>query len=176
MKMFQDIVFFISRTGAVLAGVIIVYMVCHILLEIFVRSALATSTFSLDELIGYSGAACAYLGLGYTLEKGGLIRVNLVLSKMNPLSRARKTIEVLCCIGTLIAMGLPLWYFGRSVIVKYGSGYTSGTMLNAPQWIPEGFLLVGLIIFWIQLLAYLFRVLGNQVDLDATRAANLGIE
>ena len=114
MKMFQDIVFFISRTGAVLAGVIIVYMVCHILLEIFVRSALATSTFSLDELIGYSVAACAYLGLGYTLEKGGLIRVNLVLSKMNPLSRARKTIEVLCCIGTLIAMGLPLWYFGRA--------------------------------------------------------------
>ena len=49
-------------------------------------------------------------------------------------------------------------------------------MLNAPQWIPESFLLVGLIIFWIQLLAYLFRVLGNQVDLDATRAANLGIE
>ena len=176
MKMFQDIVFFISRTGAVLAGVIIVYMVCHILLEIFVRSAFATSTFSLDELIGYSVAACAYLGLGYTLEKGGLIRVNLVLSKMNPLSGARKFIEVLCCIGTLIAMGLPLWYFGRSVIVKYGSGYTSGTMFNAPQWIPEGFLLVGLIIFWIQLLAYLFRVLGNQVDLDATRAANLGIE
>ena len=105
-----------------------------------------------------------------------MIRVNLVLSKMNPLSGARKVIEILCCIGTLIAMGLSLWYFGRSVIRKYESGYTSGTMLNAEQWIPESFLLVGLVIFWIQLLAYTLRVVNNQVDLDATRAANLGIE
>ena len=176
MKAFQKIVFFVSRAAAILAGVIIIYMVCHILLEIFVRSVFATSTFALDELIGYSVAACAYLGLGYTLENGGLIRVNLVLSKMNPLSGARKVIEILCCIGTLIAMGLPLWYFGRSVIRKYESGYTSGTMLNAEQWIPESFLLVGLVIFWIQLLAYTLRVFANQVDLDATRAANLGIE
>ena len=176
MKAFQKIVFSVSRAAAILAGVIIIYMVCHILLEIFVRSVFATSTFALDELIGYSVAACAYLGLGYTLENGGLIRVNLVLSKMNPLSGARKVIEILCCIGTLIAMGLPLWYFGRSVIRKYESGYTSGTMLNAEQWIPESFLLVGLVIFWIQLLAYTLRVFANQVDLDATRAANLGIE
>jgi len=176
MKAFQKIVFYVSRAAAILAGVIIIYMVCHILLEIFVRSVFSTSTFALDELIGYSVAACAYLGLGYTLENGGLIRVNLVLSKMNPLSGARKVIEIFCCIGTLIAMGLPLWYFGRSVIKKYESGYTSGTMLNAEQWIPESFLLVGLVIFWIQLLAYTLRVFANQVDLDATRAANLGIE
>ena len=176
MQAFQKTVFFVSRTGAIVAGAIIIYMVCHILLEIFVRSVYSTSTFALDELIGYSVAACAYLGLGYTLEKGGLIRVNLVLSNMNPLSRARKVIEVLCCIGTLSAMGLPLWYFGRSVIKKYESGYTSGTMLNAEQWIPESFLLVGLIIFWIQLFAYTLRVFANQVDLDATRSANLGIE
>ena len=176
MKAFQKIVFFVSRAAAILAGVIIIYMVCHILLEIFVRSVFSTSTFALDELIGYSVAACAYLGLGYTLENGGLIRVNLVLSKINPLSGARKVIEIFCCIGTLIAMGLPLWYFGRSVIRKYESGYTSGTMLNAEQWIPESFLLVGLVIFWIRLLAYTLRVFANQVDLDATRAANLGIE
>jgi TRAP-type C4-dicarboxylate transport system permease small subunit len=176
MKTFQTIVFFISRTAAVLAGVIIIYMVCHILLEIFVRSAFATSTFSLDELIGYSVAACAYLGMGYTLEKGGLIRVNLVLSKIDPTSTARKVIEVFCCVGTLIAMGLPLWYFARSVLKKFDSGYTSGTMLNMQQWIPESFMLAGLIILWLQLLAYLLRVLSNQVDLDASRAANLGID
>ena len=175
MKAFQRIVFFVSRVGAVLSALIIVYMVCHILLEIFVRSVFSTSTFALDELIGYSVAACAYLGLGYTLEKGGLIRVNLVLSKINPLSTARKAIELFCCIGTLIAMGLPLWYFGHSVIKKYDSGYTSGTMLNAQQWIPEGILLVGLIIFWIQLLAYTLRILANQVDLDASRSADLAL-
>ena len=176
MKAFQNSVFFISRAAAVLAALIIVYMVCHILLEIFVRSVYSTSTFALDELIGYSVAACAYLGLGYTLEKGGLIRVNLVLAKDDPLSRCRKIIEILCCIGTLMAMGLPLWYFARSIIRKYESGYTSGTMLNAEQWIPESFLLAGLIIFWLQLLAYLLRVLNNKADLDASRSANLGIE
>ena len=80
MQAFQKTVFFVSRTGAILAGAIIIYMVCHILLEIFVRSVYSTSTFALDELIGYSVAACAYLGLGYTLEKGGLIRVNLVVT------------------------------------------------------------------------------------------------
>lgn len=176
MNALQKIAFNLSRAGAVMAAIIIIYMVLHILLEIFVRTALDTSTFALDELIGYSVAACGYLGLGYTLEKGGLIRVNLVLSKVNPLGRARRVIEVLCCVGTLIAMGLPLWYFGISVIKKYHSGYTSGTMLNAQQWIPEGILWIGLLIFWVQLLAYTLRVFTNQVDLDASRAANLGIE
>lgn len=55
-------------------------------------------------MIGYSVAACAYLGLGYTLEKGSLIRVSLVLSKINPRSGIRKAIELFCCAGTLIAM------------------------------------------------------------------------
>ena len=54
MKAFQNSVFFISRAAAVLAALIIVYMVCHILLEIFVRSVYSTSTFALDELIGYT--------------------------------------------------------------------------------------------------------------------------
>jgi len=176
MKTFQNTVFFLSKAAAVLTGIIIIYMVCHILLEIVVRSVYSTSTFALDEMIGYSVAASAYLGLGYTLEKGGLIRVNLVLSNMNPRSVARKVVELLCCAATLVAMAIPVWYFSRSVIQKYNSGYTSGTMLNAEQWIPESFLLAGLVIFWMQLLAYTLRVLTNQVDLDASRSASLGVD
>jgi TRAP-type C4-dicarboxylate transport system permease small subunit len=176
MKAFQRSVYLISRTAAVLAGLIIIYMVCHILLEIFVRSTLDTSTFALDELIGYAVAACGYLGLGYTLEKGGLIRVNLVISKMSPTSFMRKLVELVCCAATLVAMAVPLWYFARSVLTKYESGYTSGTMLNAPQWIPEGILVIGLAIFWLQLLAYTLRVLTNEVDLDASRSASFGVE
>ena len=75
MKTFQNAVFFISRAAAVLAGVIIVYMVCHILLEIFVRSAFSTSTFALDELMGEIPVdvkfVCAFGGLVPVLDSRG---------------------------------------------------------------------------------------------------------
>jgi TRAP-type mannitol/chloroaromatic compound transport system permease small subunit len=83
-------------------------------------------------------------------------------------------VELFCCVATLATMSLPIWFFGRSVLRNYQLGYTSGTLADVPAWIPESLVLLGMTLFWIQLLAYTLKVIRGEADLDARRAAQLG--
>lgn len=172
MKAFQAAVFGLSRFAAGVSGVILVAMVAHIMVEIFLRNVLDTSTFALDEFVGYEMAAMAFLAMGYSLENGSLIRVSLLHGPLRHQPRMRRGVELFCALATLAATAIPIVFFARSIGVAYERGYTTGTITNIPQWIPEMFVLVGLAVFWLQLIAYTLRVLRNEVDL-ATADARL---
>jgi TRAP-type C4-dicarboxylate transport system permease small subunit len=162
MRMFQNAIFAVSRFAAYVAAAIIVYMLLHVLLEILLRNIFHTSTFILEEMVGYAVAASSFLGLGYCLERGALIRVTLLLGRFAENSIARRVVEGFCVISTLFVTGLAIWQFSRSILRLYDRGYTSGTMSNIPSWIPETIMTVGLVLFWIQLVAHLLRVLGGS--------------
>ena len=172
METFQRVVFTISRFAAYVAATICVLMLLHILLEIVLRSFFDTSTFALDEFVGYGMGAMAFLALGYSLETGALIRINILIRRLD--GRLRWAIEMFACITTLFATAIPIVYFWLSIKRHYARGYTSGTYYDVPSWLPESFLLVGLIIFWIQLFAYTLRVLTGQADLRTDHAVKLG--
>ncbi|MEZ5738236.1 MAG: TRAP transporter substrate-binding protein DctP [Burkholderiaceae bacterium] len=168
MKTFQWLALSLSRAAARLSALILVAMVVHVLVEIFLRTFLDTSTFALDEFVGYEVAAMAFLALGYSLEKGSLIRVTLLLDPLRNRPRGRRLVELFCALATLAATAIPAIYFWRSIHLAWTRGYTTGTITDLPQWVPEVFVFVGLVIFWIQLLAYTIRVWRNEVDLNAT--------
>lgn len=170
----SGVVFTISRFAAYLSAGICIFMLVHILVEIVLRSFFDTSTFSMDEFVGYGVGAMAFLALGYSLETGALIRINILIKHLT--GWIRWAIEVFTCFATLFATGIPIVFFWRSIVRHYERGYTSGTYYDVPSWLPESFLLVGLILFWIQLLAYTLRVLTNQQDLRTDRAVRLGID
>ena len=71
------------------SAALLVLMVLHILLEIVLRSFFASSTFVLDEFVGYGVAAMTFLSLGYALETDSLIRVQLLLGRSAPPVQAR---------------------------------------------------------------------------------------
>ena len=171
MQKFQTIVFTASRYGAYLAAAICVYMLCHILLEIVVRSFFGTSTFCMDEFVGYSVGTMAFLSLGYSLETGALIRVNLLLKRIK--GKPRRAVELFCAVMTLAAISVPITYFFISVKRFYIRGTTSATWADVPTWIPEAFFLVGMCLFWVQLLAYTLRIITGDIDLESDRAVNL---
>lgn len=153
--------------AAYVAAGILVLMFLHIMLEIVLRTFFAASTFVLNEFVGYGVAAMSFLALGYALESGALIRVNVLL---NPLSRwplARRIAEVACGVLTLAAIAIPIVFFWRSIRVSYERGYTTGTMADIPQWLPEALMLAGLVLFWIQLLTYTIRAARNDIDFAA---------
>ena len=172
MKTFQTAVYAASRSAAYVSAVICVLMLVLILVEIVLRSFFDTSTFGMDEFVGYGVGAMAFLALGYSLESGALIRVNLLLKRLK--GRTRRTVEIFCASATLTAIAVPIWFFWLSIVRHYKRGYTSGTLADVPAYIPEGFLLFGLVLFWIQLLAYTLRVIMDQVDLRTERAVDLG--
>ncbi|TWG98912.1 TRAP-type C4-dicarboxylate transport system permease small subunit [Mesorhizobium sp. J18] len=155
MRYLYDTIFVVSRVAAALACAILVGMVSLILYEIILRYFFASSTYVLDEFVGYGVAACTFLALGYALEHGSLIRVNILLGRTSGL--ARRLFEAFCAALTMVVIGLFIWFFWIRVMRHWTRGTTSSSIAEMPMWIPEGAVLLGLSIFWLQLLAYLLR-------------------
>lgn len=162
MRFIQRFSSAVSLAGAYVAGAILCYMTLHILVEIVLRSFFDASTFIMDEMVGYGVAAITFIGLGHALDFGALIRVNLLLTRLDENGPARRVVEVLCILLTQFVVGVAIWFFAKTVIRNYERGYLSQTISEIPTWIPQACVLVGLAIFSLQLVAYLLRVLSGQ--------------
>ncbi|HSA80741.1 MAG TPA: TRAP transporter small permease [Geminicoccaceae bacterium] len=156
MRAFQAAVRRLSKGAAVISAALLVLMVLHILLEITLRSFFATSTFVLDEFVGYGVAAMTFLTLGYALEKDALIRVQLALTR-SP-APVRRGLETLCASLTLALSLFLIGHFWRSVSRNWGRSAVSQSIAEVPLWIPEGLVLLGLVLFALQLFAHLLRL------------------
>jgi TRAP-type C4-dicarboxylate transport system permease small subunit len=148
-----------SLVAAYLAGLVLMLMTTHIMYEVILRVVFSTSTFILDEIVGYGVAACTFLALGHALEQGGLIRVNLLLKVLGDDGAGRRITEFVTIFLALAAVGFQIAYFWRSVARNFGRGAVSETVAEVPLWIPEGVMLVGLAVFWLHLSVYLLRTL-----------------
>ncbi len=167
MQKFYKAVFALSRLAAQLSGLILIGMVLHILVEIVLRSFFATSTYVLDEFIGYGVAAMTFLTLAYALEEGSLIRVNILLIRLH--GGPRRAVEAICVASTL-ALAIYLgWYVLRNWHRDWVRGAVSPSIAEIPMWIPEGLVVVGYALFIMQLFAYLIRVLSGAPLIEARR-------
>ncbi|ASM75622.1 tripartite ATP-independent periplasmic transporter, DctQ component (plasmid) [Pseudosulfitobacter pseudonitzschiae] len=135
----------LSHTANWLAVLALVAMFAHIVLEIVLRNFFDTSTFVLDEFVGYAVSALTFLALGEAFRSGALIQVTLVRDLLG--ARGKYFLDVF---GHLAAFSMGIliaWYVGRSVLRNYERGTTSSSIAEVPQWIPELFVLLGVIIF-----------------------------
>jgi len=155
MRILQIGVFALSRLSAVLAALILIGMVGHVLFEIVLRTFFSTSTFVLSEFVGYGVAAVTFLSLGYALEHGSLIRVNLLIGRFQ--GRTLRVFECLSALGALFVVSVLIRFFWISVERNWVRGRVSSSIAEVPMWIPEGLVLVGLAVFWLQLVAYFLR-------------------
>jgi TRAP-type C4-dicarboxylate transport system permease small subunit len=165
MRALQAAVLALARAAAVLSAVILVAMVGHVLVEITLRSFFDSSTFVLDEFVGYGVAAMTFLSLAYALEEGALIRVRLVLARTGA-GWARRGLELFCVAVTLALSVFLTAYVYRSVARNWQRGAVSQTIAEVPLWIPEGLVLVGLALFAVQLLAYMVRLLAGAPPIE----------
>ena len=84
-----------SKIGAFLSISVMFIMTAHIILEIILRSVFNTSTYILDEMVGYGVAAMTFLSLGYAYRNNSLIRVNILLATLKN-TTVKKMIELFC--------------------------------------------------------------------------------
>ena len=76
----------------------------------------------------------------------------------------------------LIGVGMAIWYFGSNASRDFARGYTSGTLADVPLWIPKGLILLGMAVFWLQMVAYLVTVATGRRSLRSDRAVEFGFE
>lgn len=155
-------VYAVSRFCAYVSATICVLITCYILFEILLRNFFGKSTYVMEEFVGYGVGAMAFLAMGYGLESGSLIRVNLLLDRLSGV--ARRVVEAICCGLALWATGIFIWAFWMNVKRDYIRGYGSGTLADIPIWIPESILLFGMALFWVQLLAYAMRAITGAAS------------
>ncbi|WP_016914869.1 TRAP transporter small permease [Vreelandella stevensii] len=151
----------LNRLGALIAILLIVYMLGHIVLEIVLR-LMGRSTFILDEYIGYAVATMSFLGLPYVLEKGGLIRVSLLLGRI-PVEM-RWPLELFSSLLTAAGFIWLSTFWFTNVQRSYLRGVVSDTMAETPLWLPEGGILIGM---W--LIAFTLLVRSLKISLLRSR-------
>ncbi|MDX9860673.1 MAG: TRAP transporter small permease [Rhodospirillales bacterium] len=161
MRVIDRFICGLTNISAVVAATICVLMFLLIIAEIVLRTFFATSTYMMDELVGYGVAAMTFLGLAYSLKTEALIRISLVLDKLNP--RARTFVDVACATATLLVIAFVANFFWISLFRHYTRGTSSGTMADVPNWIPEAVIFVGLVAFCLQMVAFILsRVLQRS--------------
>jgi TRAP-type C4-dicarboxylate transport system permease small subunit len=148
----------LSAIAAGLAGLTCLGCAGLILLEILLRNVFSTSTHVAVEFVGYGVAAMIVLGMGQAFERGAMIRVTLMLGRLDGSGAVRRVLE--CAVGTvtLAIVSIVIWFFVISAHRNFVRGYRSESMAEVPLWIPEGIFCIGLAVFWLQLVAYLLRV------------------
>ena len=151
MARFYAFAFGVSRLAAVAAAGAMVFMVGIIALEIILRALFSTSTFVTAEFVGYAMMLCVVWSLGYVLESGQLIRVQLLLTHLPPRARNLLTAGAAFAVG-LGTVGLALVFWTRAARA-YQRGTVSSSIAAVPTWIPETIMLIGLLVFAIQLFA-----------------------
>lgn len=164
MRAAITLVDWLSRMAAYVSAAILVLMVGHILFEIVLRNFFSSSTFVLDEFVGYGVAAMTYLTLAHALRNGSLIRVNLLLSRMR--GGPRRAMEILCVVMTLALVLFLGRYFWHQLARDFTRGSVSHSIAEVPMWIPEGLVFIGIALLGLQLVAYLVRLILGDPPID----------
>ncbi len=161
----------LSKSAEILSCIILVVMVAFILVEIILRSFFDASSYVLDEFVGYGVAAMTFLAFAATLREGVFIRVEMVLAHLGP--KLRRLIEVISCVtGAVLFSGLT-WYVAKLIYRNFDRGVISNSIAEVPLWIPQSFILVGLILLVLQFLtqAILVALGDDYVGMDAAKGA-----
>lgn len=153
-----------------MSGSAFALMTFLILVEVVLRTFFGKSTLIASEYSGYMLAGMIYLGLGYSLSQGALIRITFMKERLN--GWPFHILELFCSAVALVLCTLSTWFLWDMVRVSFIRGVTAYTVAETPLWIPQTVILTGMLIMTMQVLAYflylIFRgvkpINGERVD------------
>ncbi|MDP2698578.1 TRAP transporter small permease subunit [Thalassospira sp.] len=165
MKLLVKFIESLSKFGAYLSALTLIVMVSFILFEIVLRTVFDSSTFIMDEMVGYGVAAATFLALPHALGEGAIIRVELLLGHVSV--RYRKCLEIFSCLVGLGVVWVLISFVWLRVARAWARNSVSSSIAEVPMWIPEGVILTGLCLLFLQLVALILRQFIAGPDPDA---------
>lgn len=150
--------------AVLISSALLVYIVGHITLEIAMRYFFESSTFSMDEFVGYAIGAMTFLSLAHTFRYRKHIRVSILQSFVK--GRVALAVELLCIAFTF---GITLFlarYIWRTLERDFTRGTVSPTLTETPIWMVDAVIFVGLVLFLSQLLASAVLAIRDGVPKD----------
>lgn len=153
----------ITATGAMwISSALLVYMVVHINLEIILRVLFDTSTFSIDEFVGYAVGAMTFLALAHTFQQRKHVRVTVLQGYAT--GRLAVAVELICIALTFGVTMFLTRYIWRTLARDFSRGTVSPTLTETPIWLIDATIFLGLSLFLVQLLATALITLRDGVQ------------
>jgi TRAP-type C4-dicarboxylate transport system permease small subunit len=141
--------------GAYLAGAALVAICVLVMSEIIARNVLGTSTMIADEMCGYLNVAVVFLGLAYTMQQGGFIRVELLYHKFA--TRTKRIADALSVLLSFAYICIVLYYMAKYALFSYQNDIRSAELTQTPLFIPQAVLVLGACLLVIYLLKFILN-------------------
>ena len=103
-----------------------------------------------DDIVAWLCAGSAFLALGYTFRHGELVRVSLLVNRLE--GRARRSAEVACLAAALVIAAYTAWAVARFVYQSWKFEEVAQGLIQIPIWIPQMSLVIGTLIFLVAVL------------------------
>jgi TRAP-type C4-dicarboxylate transport system permease small subunit len=132
--MFIRIVDFSTRVMMTISAAIVGLLAFPVAYDALTRSLKMPAIWVFDVTL-YLLIACGFLGSAYSLRTGSHFRMVTFVDMGGP--QTRRWADRLAYLTTLIFALIMLWLTASYVLDNYETGYRSGTILNAPLWIPQ---------------------------------------
>ena len=148
IKRISTIINRISLYAAYAAGVCAVLLIVLVLAEIIRRTFFNTSFLWSFEISSWLLVAFAFLGMGYTLQSGGHVRITLLASRLP--EKVQSWLElILSLIGAAMFIYFTIFLF-EGMVSTYQMGEVGTSVLEPPIWLIWAAAVVGLSIFSLQ--------------------------
>lgn len=146
--------------GAETLCVVLIFGYCLLMLtEVFARSQASSFSFTW-EFSQYAMAALFALASGPAIRTGVHVRISLV-SEALP-DRSKKWLDVAANAVALIIVALIIEAAWTKAYTSYDRNILATSVTRSPLWIPQAFILWGMIQLWLDLFARLVRRLTDQ--------------
>ncbi len=147
----------VTLSGAGIAALLVLVVFGVVSYSVFMRYILGTPITFSDELNGFIVVAMVALGAGEVLLRGEHFGVDLLTERAGP--RTQWLVEIWGMIGVILVAAAILYSAVIMVQFSYDFGIYSDGYLSVQMWIPQGFLLIGMIILILAALARIFTLL-----------------
>lgn len=147
----------VTLTGAGVAALLVLIVFAVVAYSVFMRYVLGTPVTFSDELNGFIVVALVALGAGEVLLRGEHFGVDLLTERAGP--RTQWLVEIWGMIGVILVASAVLYSAVLMVRFSYDFGIYSEGYLGVQMWIPQGFLLIGMIILILAAVARIFTLL-----------------
>jgi TRAP-type C4-dicarboxylate transport system permease small subunit len=146
--------------GAAALAALGILGICILMVSMSLSREFGINLRGADDLIAWLCAASAFLILGQTFQHGGIVRVEIFLGTLKP--QWRRRLEI---IGLTVMSGFCLFSLAAFSLFVYQSwdfNDVSQGQIIVPLWVPQIFVPIGCLIFFLAVVDELARVLRGD--------------
>jgi C4-dicarboxylate transporter DctQ subunit len=145
----------IIDSAAVLAGVMLIFLMLSVSLEVALRYFWGRPTSWVGEIAGYILLYIPFLIAAWVLKGEGHVKMDLLLNRLSPKNQC--LLNAVTSVTSAVICLVLTWFGLRSSLYFYSVNYKTPTVLMLPKGIIIGIIFVGCFLLSIQFLRQAHR-------------------